>query len=96
MLWVITCLQSDSKRPTNCKIPHNFSDFFRQSLSDKNYGKNCYLDNSCFYPFPILTMLRNNEKNLFQAMSWVRNIVHRGFLNLNALFKIPINILSLI
>ena len=35
-------------------------------------------------PFPFLTMLRNNEQNLRQAMLWVRNIVHgdRGIFKL--------------
>ena len=42
------------------------------------------------YPFPLLTMLRNNEQKLHQAMLWVCNIVweERGILN--TLFKIPI------
>ena len=29
-------------------------------------------------PFPLLTMLRNNERSLRQAMLWVRNIGERG------------------
>ena len=29
----------------------------------------------CFYPVPLLTMLRNNDQKLFQAMLWVRNII---------------------
>ena len=46
------------------------------TISDKNYGKNLLfwqfrVSNS----FPLLTMLRNNEQNLRQAMLWVRNIV---------------------
>ena len=28
-----------------------------------------------FTPFPLLTLLRNNEQNLRQAMIWVRNIL---------------------
>ena len=27
-------------------------------------------------PFPLLTMLRNNEQTLVQAMLWVRNIIY--------------------
>ena len=51
-------------------------DTIKTTISDKNYGKNCDLDNSVFLPHsPRLTMLRNNEQNLRQAMLWFRNIV---------------------
>ena len=61
---------------SNCKIPHlKFVKFF-QTINDKNYEKNYYLGKFVFLPpFPLLTMLRNNEQNLRQAMLWVRNIV---------------------
>ena len=37
---------------SNCKITLNFSDF--QTISHKNYGKNCYLDNFVFLsPSPL-------------------------------------------
>ena len=61
------------------------------AISDKNYGKNCYLDSSVFLtPSLLLTMLRNNEKNLRKDTLWVRNIVQEERGILNTLFKIPI------
>ena len=46
------------------------------TISDKNYGKNCCLDNFVLLtPSLLLTMLRNNEKNLPQCTLWVRNIL---------------------
>ena len=50
---------------------HNF-----ETISDKNYGKNCYLDNFVF--LSSLTPLNNvegNEQNFCQAMLLVRNII---------------------
>ena len=47
----------------------------KPAISDKSYGKNCDLDNCVSIPFPRLTMLRNNEQNLRQAMLQLRNIV---------------------
>ena len=45
----------------------------RATIRDKNYEKNCYLDNFVFLlPSP---MLKNNEQNFRQAMLWVCNIV---------------------
>ena len=37
-------------------------------------------------PFPFLTMLRNNERSLRQAMLWVRNIVQEERGNFNRTF----------
>ena len=46
------------------------------NISQKNYGKNCYLGNFVFLPpFLLLIMLRNNEQNLRQTMLQVRIIV---------------------
>ena len=41
----------------------------------KIMGKTAIRTISFFYPLPLLTMLRNNEQNLRQAMSLGRNIV---------------------
>ena len=42
----------------------------------KIMGKKMLLEQFCVStPFPPLTMLRNNEQDLRQAMLWVRNIV---------------------
>ena len=43
------------------------------TISDKKFGKNCYLDN--FIPFPLLTMSRNNEQNLRQVILSIHNII---------------------
>ena len=43
------------------------------TIRDKNYGKNCYLDNFVFL-LPS-AMLKNNEQKFRQAMLWVCNIV---------------------
>ena len=40
-------------------------------------------------PFPLLTMLKNNEQKLRQALLWVRNIVKWERGTLKTLFKIP-------
>ena len=45
-------------------------------MSDKNYGKKRLFGQ--FYvslAFPLLAMLRNNERSFRQATLWVRNIV---------------------
>ena len=48
----------------------------KTTISDRNYGQICYLDNFLFLPpVPHLTMLKNNKQKLRQAMLWVRNIV---------------------
>ena len=61
-------------KTTDCKTLHlSFSDFFKQPVT-KIMGKTAIWKISCFYPFPLLTMLRNNEQNLRQAMLWVQNI----------------------
>ena len=41
----------------------------------KLWGKLLFEQFRVSTPFPILTMLRNNEQNLRQAMLWVCNIV---------------------
>ena len=45
-------------------------DFNLQSVTKLLFGQFCVST-----PFPLLTMLRNNEQNLRQVMLWVRNIV---------------------
>ena len=60
---------------SNSKILHlNFADFSDnqwQKLWEKLlFGQFCVS-----LPFPLLTMLRNNEQNLCQAMLSIRNIV---------------------
>ena len=58
-----------------CQICNKYQNFFMQTtITDKNYGKNCYLDNVSL-PFPVLTMLRDNDCNLRQAMLLVCKIV---------------------
>ena len=54
------CMPSKRFKPINSNIPHlNFLRFF-QTISDKNYGKNCYLDNFLFLPLPLF----NNVEKL--------------------------------
>ena len=65
------CMPSKSFKTTKCKIIHlHFPDFFKQSLT-KIMGKNCVST-----PFLPLTMLRNNEQILRQAMLRDHNIVY--------------------
>ena len=57
------------------KIPHlKFCRFFTQSVS-QTMGKLLFEQFFVAFPFPLLTMLRNNEQNLLQAMLSVHNIV---------------------
>ena len=61
------------------------------TTSDKNYGKTLLFGQFCVStPFPLSTMLRNNEQKLRQAMLRVRNIVsgERGGI-LTHLLKFP-------
>ena len=57
------------------------------AISDKNYGRKCYLDNLCFYPLRLLNnvekvlaklvsnyVLGTNKQNLGLAVLWVCNI----------------------
>ena len=68
----------------------NFSQ--QATISNKNYGKNCYLDNfGVSLPFPLLTILRNNgEAWVKQCYGFAALYKGRGGRILNALFKIPI------
>ena len=62
-------------KTSNCKIPHLKLFRFFPTISDKNYWKICYLENFVFLPPSfLLTMLRNIEQNLRQAMLLVSNI----------------------
>ena len=47
---------------------------YLQSVT-KIMGKTGIRAISCFYLLPLLTMLRNNEQNLRQAVLWERNTV---------------------
>ena len=58
----------------NNKDKGNFGTSMLQSVT-KIMGKTAIGAISFFYPLPPLTMLRNNEQNLRQAMLWVRYIV---------------------
>ena len=63
------CMSLIWLKTSNCKTSHWKMFKFFQTISDRNYGKSCYLDNFVFLPSsPILTMLRNNEQNLREAM----------------------------
>ena len=44
------CMPTKWFRMTNCKIAHLRVFIFFQTISDKNYGKSCYLDNFLFLP----------------------------------------------
>ena len=69
--WIIACLQFDVKQAT---VKHH-TKFFRQSVT-KIMRKTAILTILCFCPLHfILTMSRNNEQNLRQAMLGVGNIV---------------------
>ena len=46
------------------------------TISDKNYGKKMLFEQfRLFTPFPLLTMLKNNEQNLRQVILWAPNII---------------------
>ena len=66
-------------------------DFNLQSVTKLLFGQFCVST-----PFPLLTMLRNNEQNLRQVMLWVRTIVYGGRGIFKDNFSISHNILSLI
>ena len=87
-------MPSKGFKTTNRKIPHlRFFRFF-QTISDKNYGKNRFLDNFLFLPPPPHPPLNNVEKQRAKLVSsYVMDSQHciggeRGFLN--RLFEIPI------
>ena len=84
----MACLQFDVKKQLE-NVTLNFWDFFRQSV--KKLREKQLFERFCVSTFfPLLAMLRNNEKNLHQSMFCVRNIMlrERGILKL--LFKILI------
>ena len=72
--WVIASLQSDSKQPTLKYYTYTFQ-IFSDNQWQKLWEKTLIRQFRVFTPFSIWTMLINNEKNLRQAMLWVRNIV---------------------
>ena len=62
----------------------------QSTISNKNYGKNCYLDNLILkHSSTLITMLRNNEQKLRQGMLWVRKIVQGERGNFKHFLKFP-------
>ena len=85
------CMSSKQFKTTNSNIPRLKLFRLFQTISDKNYEKNCYLDN--FFvsaPFPPLTMLRVNEQILRQAVIVWKHCKGGQMGFLNRLLKIPI------
>ena len=95
-LWLTigNCDVMDSYMPSiwcktsNFKILHRiFQIFSDNQFFQKNYF---FLQFCACTPFHLLTILKNNEEKMRQAMLWVCNIVQGEGRILNTFFKIPI------
>ena len=85
------CMPSKQFKTINSNIPCLKLFRLSQTISDKNYEKNCYFDN--FFvsaPFPLLTMLRVKEQILCQAVIVWGHCKGEQVGFLNRLLKIPI------
>ena len=77
-------------KTSNCKIPHRFFRFF-QTISDKNYGKNCYFDNFVFLPpSPTWYCWETISKSCVELCYWLATLYRGRGAIWNTLFKIPI------
>ena len=62
-----------------CSYVYHRLEACRLQSMTKIMGKAAIWRISCFYPILPLTMLRNIEQNLLQAMLWVCNIFKQTF-----------------
>ena len=86
------CMPSKWFKTTNSKTPQLKLFRFFQTISDKNYGINCFLDRFLlFHLFPSLTLLRLNKPNVRKAMLWFCNTLkEERVLGLNTVCRILI------
>ena len=57
------------------KTCKNLDNTYKQQSVAKTMGKTAIGQFCVSTPFPLLTMLKSNEKKLHQAVLWTRNIV---------------------